>query len=382
MSIFAETGLSINITAPLWRSSVGYGEWVTDRTQSYTHEIRADGGFWSASIGLGADQTYIEDWIENGLGRTITVDDSGDVIFHGFVNQISARIGILNMVYGPLLDIRNRVYVTFAPTDYSTEPPIRGDETITDAGNNTTSQSRYGILIGIENGSELVDMAEAESYRDRILDERAYPPSSDDVSAAGQTSLTLDVTGFVHLLQYPYTNAAATGTINASTKLANIIAANPNIAYIPFDTTYIDTNVLQVGDLSEGYDTALTIIQRDIVSLGDTTQNRWTFGVYENLCCHYHVAPTDIAYNQQIAEQAIMFESGEGAVSPWRVRPARWVFRTDYLVGRTFPTDDFRQDPRYRFIESVTYTAPHGLQARGGKTDTLPQLLAQLGVRR
>jgi len=60
--------------------------------------------------------------------------------------------------------------------------------------------------------------------------------------------------------------------------------------------------------------------------------------------------------------------------------PGRWALFTDFLVARTPPTADPRQDPRALFIEQATYTAPWSLDLQGGRADRTSQMLAQLGL--
>ena len=52
---------------------------------------------------------------------------------------------------------------------------------------------------------------------------------------------------------------------------------------------------------------------------------------------------------------------------------------TDFLPGMVAPTDLY-EDPRAMFIEGVTFAAPGDLSVRGGNLETLPQVLAQLGL--
>jgi hypothetical protein len=378
VSIYRQTGLSINISSPLWLNT-GYDDWLTDQITGYSHEIAADGGFMKATISLLGNQQVAEDWLADGLGRHVSIEGpAGEIVWQGAINRISIRLGSLSLAIGPLLDLRNRIYVAYNPTDYSITPPASGSRVVTAAANDIDSQALYSILPAVYSLSNLSDAA-ALAARNRILDELRWPHSTDDMSlgGGGEVSIDLECVGYGDWLLYPYT-AAGTGTINASAKVLAVLAANPNIAWLALDTTFVDTNALQVGKEETDYSTAARIIQ-EVVSQGGTSQERWVFGVYDSLKVYYNAAPTDVEYHQRIASSNTEFETPDGEhIPPWNVRPGRWVLRPDLLVGRIEPAIASRREPRERFIESVSYTAPWGLQARGGRSDTLPQLLEQI----
>jgi len=169
------------------------------------------------------------------------------------------------------------------------------------------------------------------------------------------------------------------GSINASSKITNVIAAAPN-AWIGFGSTnYIDTNALQAGAWEDEDRLALNII-KGAVAMGDASQNRWLFGVYANRECHYYQAPTELEYQMRLSELGIQLETMQGArIRPWAVMPGDWLLFPDFLVGRTIPTA-LREDPRAMFLESGTFKAPWSLTLKGGDMDELPQLLAQYGL--
>lgn len=93
--------------------------------------------------------------------------------------------------------------------------------------------------------------------------------------------------------------------------------------------------------------------------------------------------PTAVEYLHRLGDPAQRVTTLENVtVYPWDVKPGKWLFVPDFLVGRARITAtrpaELRRDPRNKFIESVRYTAPWGLDMSGGKTDRLSQLLAKL----
>ena len=89
-----------------------------------------------------------------------------------------------------------------------------------------------------------------------------------------------------------------------------------------------------------------------------------------------------IAYQHKIQDESLNIEQyGSGVeVRPWNIKPAQWVFLSDFLAGGDIPTER-RLDPRFIFIESVTFSAPYDVQINGGKINTIKQLLASQGMR-
>ena len=101
-----------------------------------------------------------------------------------------------------------------------------------------------------------------------------------------------------------------------------------------------------------------------------------------------NIRDTYIAENAEAETTIINLSNNQGAdiytpfgeiVRPWDVLPARWAHIPDFMIGRISDTA-MRDDPRYMFIESLTYTAPYGLTLTGAKISKLPQVLGQLGL--
>lgn len=366
---------------------------VVEKLQSYSHELSNDGGYKSCSITLGGSQSYLDEWYENGIGRHIDVYSSGGVpIWQGFVNRITQTTNTLQASRGPLIDICNRASVVYTPIiDTSVAPPITGVEKSTIIAEDTNSQSKYGIIEKVLSGGQLLDDGttnEAEDYRDRFLDENREPDTSDkgiSLGNSGDPAIQLEILGYYAWLGLYIYSSVTTGTTTVSAKMQTILGADPNGI---FSTNYsnIEANNLLVTNYDNSNRTAKTIIEEMFKRGNDTTDERRIFGVFENQRIYYNTIPSDFTYYYKLSnrDQNIrLFKNGEsGAViQPWDVMPGKWLFIGDFLPGRFTNSTNKKADPRAMFIESVSFTAPHGLSLNGIGVSELPQYLAKLGIK-
>lgn len=348
---------------------------------SLTVTSQAFGGYWSAQFTAEMNRSEMENWLDIGLGRDVKIiSDAPRTIWVGFVNAITASLGSLSITRGPLMEVANSVQVRYSPLDTATSPPVTGVTTFTTASTDATSIALYGTLSKVIQGGNVTD-ADAAQIQQLVLESRRFPKMTKSFSseATGDFSLSVNCLGYVHRLDYPYSVDTA-GTSDANAKIAAVIAANPNIAWLPFDVAYLTTNTFQVPTADPEGSIGLNVIKSTTI-LGDAAQNRWLFGVYRDLECHYEAAPTAIEYLVHLSDSAVRITSMTGTeVKPWEVLPGKWAYVPDFLMGRSPGTDDLQEDPRALFIESVTYTAPVAVSLQGGTTDRLDQLLAQRGL--
>ena len=368
MSLFRQLGLSIAVSEPRWLTTSFQAD-LTDEVRTYYHERRALGGYWSASFTLPSAYGYIDDrW----LGRDITVrDDALNIIWQGFVNMLQINQGPLMLTLGPLLHIGNRVAVVYSTIDTSTTPPTVGVRVITDYADNTDSQALHGIRYKVLSTGGATPVT-AVQIRDTYLAEYAYPKNSKTWPQGVGVGVTVECLGYVHLLDWPYTETTS-GTSDADDKLLDILADDPNLTW---DTSHVDANTLQVKTWENDSKSAWTVLQ-DIINRGDATDARWLFNVRENLEAWYYAAPTTVDYEQSLSDTVVRQQGA--TVFPWNVEPGRWFLVPDLDVGRSLVVNLYT-DLRAAFLESVTYTAPWGLTWQGSRLETLPQVLAQLGL--
>ena len=354
-----------------------------NRPEGYTHMSQANGGFWSAQFSLSGDVMEADEWLEEGLMRHIVVfDEALGKCWEGFVNQVTVVYGTLTVARGPLLDVANNVALYYSTVDNTTIPPTVGLRALTPYATDTTSQTVYGIRRKILSTGGCVP-ADALVIRSTYLADNAYPAVT-KTWASGEGSppiVTVNCLGYAHWLDYPYNQTVATASVTTTAKILLILAANPNIAWLPFTTTGITTPAApaNVDHYENDYNLAWDLIM-DCVNRGDTNQARWLFGVYGDLAASYVIAPTTAEYHQRLTDRAQRITTPVGTeVPPWSVLPGKWLLFPDLLVARA-PTVSMQDDPRTMFIESVTYTAPNQLSLTGGRLDTLSQLLAQKGL--
>jgi len=375
--------LSIYATVkePLWVGSGTVLNNIAVQSNSYSHEIAANGGFMSAEFSFPLNQVDAESWID-GLGRHIEVyDDTSSLVWSGFVNEIEIVLGQFTIRRGPLLNVDNKVNISYQTVTYGTKPPSGGDAAITGFSSNTDSQALYAIQENIISGGS-IDFTQASELQGTYLKENSLPQTSQDLSlgnGGGGISVSLRCLGYYHFLKrYYYTSTASAALGNLSTKIEAVLTADPN-GIFSTDYSNITSNTLQVTAYEDGLSNAQDIIMA-MVNLGDASDNRYIFGVYEDELVHYEAIPTDYEYEHRLADQAMrIVDSGNNEVKPWNVRPGKWMFISDFLVGSSTPSD-LRDDPRMVFIESVRYNAPYSINISGGRVDKFSQKLARFGL--
>jgi hypothetical protein len=383
MTDFSGNMLSIHVSGSIIGADDGTDIDISNRHSSYSHVIQADGGYWTANFSIDGNQQAVEDWIDRGLGRHVTVYNPGlQIVWEGFVDKITASLGRLSVTRGSLCDLANRVWADYAASDTGTSVSTIGVRDTTAASQDTASQTKYGIWECVLSGGS-VPVVEVTAMQDTYLAENAWPVTSQELGGnvsnpGGKPSVRIECKGYAQLFnQYYYANASS-GVDDLTVKLVDVIDYDPN-GVLASTNADITTNTLSVA-MYEDQDRMAWSVIKELVSAGDASDNRYTFGVYANRRIKYAPVPDELAYTERLHDPAQRVETLAGVwVKPWDVLPARWLFMPDFLVGRT-PPQTRRFDPRYMFIESVTYTEPWGLQLRGGKFDTTAQRLARFGL--
>jgi len=357
---------------------------LAEYVSSYQHEIAANGGWTSATVSLTLSLSDAEIWFQSGINRHVEVYNPAQVvIWAGFVNQITMSIGTLQAIRGPLLDVANRVSVTYTPIlDATTAPPLEGSNTTTTIANDATSQDLYGILEDVLSGGSLLDDGttdDAAQMRDVYLQESRNPQTSEDINLSQSASVvvTLDLLGYIHRFsRYVYQDTTS-ATIQLDAKIQAVINGDPN-GMFSTDFSRVDNNATLTSRYENTNRDALTILQ-ECVSFGDATNARYTLGAYQGQQIVYAGPPTIAKYQHSILGGGIQIEDyySHLAVAPWDILPAQWLFLTDFLL-ELGAAGTRQADPRFVFIESVRYSSPHNLQLNGQKVSSVPQLIARL----
>jgi hypothetical protein len=369
--------ISVNFYDSLRRGAFQfYRRLVPDR---YDHTISAFGGYDSATITIACTRTEAEDWLETGLMRHVVAYASAlDVIWEGFVDEVRVNMGPLTVTYGPLLNMANRVYVTYAPTVEGTYYSVYGSTDVLTRMDDTDSQDRFGIFATVVSGGSLNE-ANATYLQGKTLETRRWPKLTQSWNTGGSqaVTVTLNCKGYMHLLNYPYVTAVP--YLDATSTIIDVLAtSNPNVSWLAYDYANVEANAILAQTAAQQIPLALGAIQ-GAVAMGDTLNNRWLFYILSNLRAYYHAAPTDVEYRAYLEHGGLIVSTPQqGNVEPHRVLPGKWMAFDDFLAGRT--VTEVASDPRMMFIERVTYRSPDGLQLAGGTTDDINQILAQFGM--
>lgn len=363
-SIYYTPDISIDVSHPLW-SSARFSTRFGSRIESYSHQKSANGGDISASIGLNIDEKEAVEWLRNGLGRDIMVYNfNTSRVWRGFVNQIDIAIGSLSMSRGPLLDVATKVIVKF-------------DGMYTDAAEDTGSQAKYGVRYKVVQ-SNTKSLAIANLHRDTYLQENKSPITSPpNLGQENASSMTINCLGYYNMLAFPYLNLTDDST-TVREKLIDILEQEPNSI---FSTNYlnIETNTLSVFTLEKDFPQANEVIKSLMDMGGDSNDNRRIYGIDGDLQFSVREVPSTIKYSTKIkSETNILRDTSRAVVQPIDIKAGEWVRLDDFLFG--LDLSPLRENPSMVFIETVDYTYPFGYSITGGKTDTLPQKLAKLGL--
>ena len=360
---------------------------ITGEVESYRHTLRALGGYWEAEFTVNAGREYIEEWLDERLGWHIEVhDEAGITMFEGFVNRIDAVVGGFAVTRGPLAcQSANKASVAYSTVDTTTAPPTVGIRALTAIQEHNARQQRYGIIEKVlsAGGCDETNLGEASQIRAMWLADNSRPRTTKRWSnvPAGRTSFTVTVFGYVRLMECYTYEWDTSGNELLEVKLGRVLDADPNNLLLSANASLISANSVTVRQYDSKQRTGWAVT-KDLVARGDLNNDRYVFGVWANRYAVYAIAPDTVGYHVRVADVAQRVETPIGVeVYPWAVLPGKWALFTDFLVARTPPIADPRQDPRALFIEQATYTAPWSLDLQGGRADRTSQMLAQLGLK-
>jgi hypothetical protein len=367
-------------------SSRAFSDNLAARMNSYTHNISVDGGYTDMSIDFSGTADEIQFWYEQGLGRKIeTRSPEGNKIWEGFINEISIRLGGLSMSVGPVVDMANRVYVTYTGKKWiAWGVTFGGKQETTDAGDDTDSQDKFGIMEEYVSGGSGTE-TEMETLRDAHLADRAKPFVSQaqiDSPGGSPPSVSLSCIGYWALFEkYTYSSGATTSS-DISDKIQAVVAGDPSTR---FSTNYtgITANTLEVPDVEEDQKTAASVL-KELISYGDTSNKRYTIGVYNDRMVHYAPIEEVASYVYSISspDSYIKDINSDTVIQPWNVLPGKWLIVSGLTTSQT-PVGDLtkmRNSPAAMFIESVSFSTPYSVSIQSGPTATFAQKLARLGV--
>ena len=384
-SLYETTGLSVRVSNPIIQN----GKWIqtlTEHLTSYDHESAALGGYDRANITFAVNRLDITEWLNEGLGRDIEVRNrAGVTVWNGMANVVNASEGGRKVVVGPLLEIANRISMNYAIVVAGSETePIISEQTSTAWADDADSQVVYGKWEKVVNGGARTT-TEAEQARDIVLAKYSWPPTTYDISTAGDVTIQLQCVGYNKWLDAFVYNDDAIGDVLTNEKVELVLAASEavNSGVLSTDYTRIENSTAYV-DTYEDQDKTGTTVIKDAAAMGDANDDYWTFGVYAGRQAVFNVVPGELAYMHRRGTGPLIERLSGGVVSPWDVVPSQWLFMPDAMPGSVAPIPttraEFYQDKRVAFIERVTFNAPYGFSVFGTRLRRASQGLAKLGL--
>jgi len=395
MAGFELAGLSISLYKQVWSGAasrvIPIRSALANKVSSYSHEIVADGGYWSCNFNLEATREEAEDWLKLLAFHVEVYNEATDKIWEGFVDEVSISLGTFSVTRGPVLDIANKTDVSYQTPSYNFNAGIvvGGDQNISGTVEDSTSQGVYGVREKRLSAGTASD-TEGDQLNQTYMDDNKDPKVSQQVtvggSGGGSISVEVNCKGYAHMLDNLPTDTAAAGTMNLTDKIMEVLASHPDSIFST-STKDVTTNTTQVAQYYEADQVTMGII-KGMVALGDSSNNRYTWGIYNDLTMHYKAASTTkISYEHRITDsgQRIIDSLAGSEVQPWNILPARNMIIADFLVGDSLTGESTAAfslitDPRVMFIESVRYTAPYAVQLQGGRTDKISQQLERLSL--
>ena len=370
------------------------------RPSSYNHEIRADGGFWNMSFEVLGDRDFLLFLFENGLMmRSRSYEETGDLAFEGYIHEMTIRTGfeehtvsmdnIANYAFtiyktGSLQGVSSQV------KDYNAEDTSQviahTDATLAmtrgTAISDLDSIARFGRWERILDGGEM-PLATADLVAQKIVDQKAWPwvPSREVVFGSGVSRLSLSVTvhGFIRYLgRRQHRNNSSGTTVAIGTKVAALSVDYPEFIL----STEVEANASLVSDHDLSRRPVLEVL-RGLAALGDSSNNRWVFGMEENQRFYFREAASslaaDVAYIGEVRDRGPqLLYQGTTPIPLSLVWPDNY-----YKSGGSRPwvadtPANLIDDYNAHYVESVLYTEPAQLQLRGEKDATLDILLARV----
>lgn len=376
MTTLAGTGLAIVGSKPLWQGNTFLDyrdEDLVERASSYQHRIVSLGGYDNASLVLSERTKVANDWLLNGLGRHIeTLEPSGDIIWEGFVNQITVTRGGATYTVGPLLDIANEVKAIYRKVNTATTIPLIPVNTESAWITATASAARFGTHRRIINKGEMSE-TEMDQAVQLYLNEHRRMPMKQMISLKSQKapSTKIDILGYWHMLGYPYDNPTGTGDSTITNKLGDILDADPNSLFSAANSSR-DNNATAVQDYEGSAREAKSLITT-LVATSDSGFDRYKAGIYAGRKFFYeevpalsYTEPPSYNYDDEEPYNPLM-DSDMSPLEPWDLKPGFWLHNMGFDIGVNFETQ--LSDDTYQniFLESVTYSMPGDVQVNGGK---------------
>lgn len=339
----------VNITTS--DSATAYLTDLTSVAHGWRRSSRATGGWWLGSFSLSQEdltRAELQEFYNLNIGCKLAERTYGIRTWGGFIVEMRYRqSGSEYMMSLWPQWFHNRVRVSYSDAIGSLQQ--------TDDADNDDSITEFGRCEWIENGSSLTT-AGAESLRDRILTEYAWPRSRETGSVSltghdvdsGPDILEVYVAGYWATLNWRYryttTTDAASDLITTLVGESEFVSAGrieSNTDVYRVDCEHIPR---RTGDLIE-----------EIVEQGDSSGNQWKGGVLNGRLFEYEQAPALARYTRRGGQ---LLEITGNPVEPTMMNGGFLVYNAEAPSGWVHAgvSTDW-DDPRVRYVEEVEFIA-------------------------
>lgn len=205
----------------------------------YSHQIDIIGGFDTANIAFVSNPVEMEEWIERGVGRHISVSSEfGNIVWEGLVNSVRCVIGSRTITVGNFMDIVNRVKVAYTLRNPPAGTPDADRYLETDWASDGESVRKYGVLEELITGGSGYSQ-EMEALRDQVLKDNLEPLISESIPSGnnegGTVSIAIECVGYYRLLEkQTYVYGSSTEYAELAVKVKNILENNSNNIHFIF----------------------------------------------------------------------------------------------------------------------------------------------------
>lgn len=356
------------------------------KRNSYSHVLRAMGGFWSSKFTLEVDKLgkeNLEDYLLNGLMRDVSsYGPNGDLAFNGYINKVVYKTpgGTITTT---LEDMANKVWARYLTAN---DGLPKQTTPVTDA----VSQGLYGIKEEVLSGGVIPTAANATQAAQVYLDQYSNPARprfriKQAREAARDRGISLDIfcKGYIQTLFWRrYNQVATTGLQDANDQLQDIVDAVGEFVA----STKLEANTIQVGRVYDMDIPALDAIF-GVTRMSNASNKRFIIGMYEDRRLVYKQGrdlaadPTLLKYGFRISGNELLVRNLQSSefVNPALIRPDDWLRVEDVFPTQSPAELDPTKDPQVTYLENLTYSEPFGLSVQGTRAATADNLLARSG---
>lgn len=370
--------MATNLAVTLGKSNLGASGLGIDLIPAiYQHEKHALGGYWSASFNvLGLTDSDVRLWAESAIGSHVSVQSVSGIVWEGVVDSLVITLENSTITIGSLMSISNRVSIKFQDIEAPFNLPVGGTYNATAWIQDSGSVLQYGALESVLSAGQ-TDTTAAASAANTYLDYNSWPIYDRQFTQQGgqQRGIVVNCVGYSRIMERRYyDNPGATGLVDISAKIADIIS---NADFV--DSSSIASNTLQTYDEERELPTLLAAIQ-NLVSLGDASFNRYVFGMYANRKAIYRAVSSSPIYTVN-SRGELLYPDNATPVDLANVDPGVRLAYSDIFSNQLpYGTNSLQGVDVNPIIETVSYTHPGSLSVTTGRTSRLEAIFAAYGL--